>query len=360
MKRVPPDKGKRSPTKSNTMTQHGLDIHQACKASKIKSKRPSSCLVGAICALVFFTISLTTVWTTADANICWAQETTRFSVAYIDSTSSTTKNRSESNESSNYLRFYPIILDDGSRITLISPTYFSAIATEVSQQVIETHHTLTTTFGAAPPFRTSIRIMDETDFYQLTGAPEWTNAMFFRGEIIIPLESGKTIDRANLLRSVKHEYSHAVLSAMSGGLIPGWIDEGLAQWIEGEENPVLKASLKKYLRQADPISLELLQGGFTKLPSPMVPAAYAESLIATQAIIRAYGENKIGRYLKNLRDGMNKEIAFESAFEISLGTFEEKLHQTLIHWNHDRPTGRSRTVLTKQNAERAQRRTSQY
>ena len=342
------------------MTQLGLDIYQAYQASTVGSKRQSSYLVGSICTLIFYTISLTTAWTAANTSMCWAQETTRFSASFIDRTGSTTKNHSESNDPSNYLRFYPIILDDGSRITLISPTYFSAIATEVSHQVIETHHTLTSTFGAAPPFRTSIRIMDETDFYQLTGAPEWTNAMFFRGEIIIPLEPGKPIDRTNLLRSIKHEYSHAVLSAMSGGLIPGWIDEGLAQWIEGAENPVLKASLKKYLRQADPISLQLLQGGFTKLPSSMVPAAYAESLIATQAIIRAYGEKRIGRYLKNLRDGMDKEMAFQSAFEISLGTFEEKLHQTLIHWNHRRPTERSRTVMTKQNAERAQRRTSQY
>ncbi len=357
---MPPNEGERWPARSDMITQLSLHIWQTYERAQLAVKRPDCYLVGAVCTFLFYTTSLTAAWITADTNIGWAQENTRFSASFIDRTSLKTKKPLDSNESSNYLRFYPIILDDGSRITLISPTHFSAIASEVSQQVVETHHTLTTTFGAAPPFRTSIRIMNETDFYQLTGAPEWTNAMFFRGEIIIPLESGKPVDRVNLLRSIKHEYSHAVLSAISGGLIPGWIDEGLAQWIEGAENPVLKASLKKYLRQAAPISLQLLQGGFTKLPAPMVPAAYAESLIATQAILRAYGEKKIGRYLKNLRDGMEKERAFQSAFEISLGTFEEKLHQTLIHWNHSRPTERSRTFLAKQDPKRAQRRASHH
>jgi hypothetical protein len=166
------------------------------------------------------------------------------------------------------LRFLPITLKDGSRLTLITPDYWVDIAKGVSQEITRTHQQLTALLGSAPPFRTSIRIMEEYDFYELTGAPSWTNAMFFRGEIIIPLDSSKPIDMENLRRSVKHEYSHAVLSAMSAGAIPGWIDEGLAQWIEGDENPVLKATLKRYLADEHPISLHLLQGDSPNYPTP--------------------------------------------------------------------------------------------
>jgi hypothetical protein len=231
------------------------------------------------------------------------------------------------------LRFLPLTLEDGSRLTLISPRHWSDIAEEISTELHRTHQELTKLFGAIPPFRSSVRLMDEPSFYELTGAPGWTNAMFFRGEIIIPLSTSKPIDLDNLQRSVKHEYSHAVLSALSGGAIPGWIDEGLAQWLEGEENPALRNSLKHYLKRANPVPLKLLQGGFTRLEPAMVPAAYAQSLLAVQAMIKAYGIDKIGIYLALLRNDEDKEVAFFTAFGLSHSDFESKLHATLRQWS---------------------------
>lgn len=156
--------------------------------------------------------------------------------------------------------------------------------------------------------------------------------MFFRGEIIIPLSTKGPIDLDNLHRSVKHEYSHAVLSALSGGFIPGWLDEGLAQWLEGEENPALRSSLRSYLLKAAPVPLSLLQGGFTKLSPRMVPAAYAQSLIAVQALLKAYGIDPISKYLQMLREQVSKEEAFTTTFGISERDFEARLDETLRSW----------------------------
>lgn len=241
--------------------------------------------------------------------------------------------RYASPERDSSLRFVPLSLDDGSRLTLISPKHWADVAEEISQELTRTHQELTKLFGAIPPFRSSVRLMDEPAFYELTGAPGWTNAMFFRGEIIIPLSVSKPIDLDNLHRSVKHEYSHAVLSALSGGAIPGWIDEGLAQWLEGDENPALRNSLKQYLKREAPVPLKLLQGGFTRLEAGMVPAAYAQSLLAVQAIIKAYGVDKIGTYLSFLRNDEDKDAAFFAAFGLTPTDFEHKLHATLKQWS---------------------------
>jgi len=230
------------------------------------------------------------------------------------------------------LKFTPVSLQDGSRLTLISPQHWSDIADEVSREVTKTHTELSALFGSIPAFRSSVRLMDERAFYELTGAPGWTNAMFFRGEIIIPLSTSQPIDLENIHRSVKHEYSHAVLSALSNGRIPGWIDEGLAQWAEGEENPALRSTLKYYLRSHDPVPLAYLQGGFTKLEPTMVPAAYAQSLLAAQSMIKAYGIERIGVYLSMLRNDVDKYEAFEAAFGISQDIFEKKLDSTLKAW----------------------------
>jgi hypothetical protein len=230
------------------------------------------------------------------------------------------------------LRFTPVTMSDGSRLTLIAPSQWSDLASEISAELVRAHQQLTDLFGSAPPFRSSVRLLDEPTFYELTGAPGWTNAMFFRGEIIIPLATNEPIDLDNLQRSVKHEYSHAVFSALSGGFIPGWLDEGLAQWIEGEENPALRNSLRSYLMTGAPVPLSLLQGGFTKLAPRMVPAAYAQSLIAVQALLKAYGIDRISDYLRLLREQVSKEEAFVTAFGISEGDFELRLDETLRSW----------------------------
>jgi hypothetical protein len=174
--------------------------------------------------------------------------------------------------------------------------------------------------------------MEEEEFFELTGAPKWTNAMFFRGQIILPIAKSKPVDIENLNRSMKHEYTHAILSALSGGNLPGWIDEGLAQWFEGEESPGLRTALREWLKTNEPVSLSLLQGGFTKLKPEMVPAAYAQSLLATRLVADKYGFPAIANYFLLLRDGVEKEAAFETAFAISLKDFEAQLDRALKRW----------------------------
>lgn len=230
------------------------------------------------------------------------------------------------------LRFTPLDLSDGSKLTLISPSQWSDLAEDLVVSLNRTHSEYTKLFDKIPPFSTSIRLMDEEAFYELTGAPGWTNAMFFRGEIIIPLSETKPIDIDNLDRSVRHEFTHAILSSMSGGQIPGWIDEGIAQWSEGHEHPALRQALKSWLKDHEPVPLDRLQGGFTKLEPAMVPAAYAQSLLASKAMIKAFGFSRIGNYLRLLRKGVERPVAFESAFGLSNQEFEEKLGESLKTW----------------------------
>ena len=131
---------------------------------------------------------------------------------------------------------------------------------------------------------------------------------------------------------MRHEYTHAILSALSGGNLPGWIDEGLAQWFEGEESPGLRAALRDWLKTNEPVQLTLLQGGFTKLKPEMVPAAYAQSLLATRLLADKYGFPSIRNYFLLLREGVDKPAAFETAFGIPADKFEAQLSKSLKRW----------------------------
>lgn len=235
-------------------------------------------------------------------------------------------------EESPNLRFTPVNLSNGSKLTLISPKRWSETANEVIAVLNSTHEEFTEIFSEIPAFSTSIRLMDEDEFFKLTGAPKWTNAMFFKGQIVIPLSASQPIDTENLGRSIKHEYTHAILSALSSGQLPGWIDEGLAQWFEGEENPGLRDALRSWLATNEPVPLALLQGGFTKLRADMVPAAYAQSLLATRALVDRSGMDAVAKYFFMLREGVDKESAFTTAFSMTPEEFESHLSKALKVW----------------------------
>ena len=226
----------------------------------------------------------------------------------------------------------PVTLNGGGKLTLISPERWSALSAEVVTTLKDAHVQLTSMFGEIPAFSTSIRLTDQESFHRATGAPKWTNALFYRGQILIPLALDTEPDMDNLRRSVRHEYTHAVVNALSAGRAPGWIDEGLAQWIEGEENPALRPALYHWLTKNDPVPLSLMQGGFTRLSPEMVPAAYAQSLFSATVVINTFGFKSIRRYFDGLRDGLDKDAAFKAGFGLDSTIFEARLTKTLHSW----------------------------
>jgi len=231
----------------------------------------------------------------------------------------------------------PVTLNGGGSLTLISPERWSTLADEVVSALKAVHHELSGMFGPIPAFKTSIRLTDQDSFHRSTGAPTWTNALYYRGQILIPLSLTEDPDIDNVRRSVRHEYTHAVINALSAGRAPGWLDEGIAQWIEGEENPALRPALARWLQDNDPVPLSLMQGGFTKMSADMVPAAYAQSLFSATVVINTFGFGDIRTYLESLKQGMDKDAAFAYGFSLDTASFERRLGRTLRSWERKQP-----------------------
>ena len=229
-------------------------------------------------------------------------------------------------------RVEPSSLRDGSVITLITPAKWSSIGGILVETLKTVHIEFTQQLGDLIPINTSLRVLPETLFYQTTGAPSWTNALYYRGQVFIPLSEKSALDQGNLIRSARHEYVHAIINGLSAGKCPGWLDEGLAQSAEGPENPALRPALVRYLKNSNPLPFSMLQGGFTRLETRSVAAAYAESLIATLAIKKTFGFQSIRSYLDNLRNGDDKQVAFKNAFGVSEAHFEGVMNQKLGDW----------------------------
>lgn len=232
----------------------------------------------------------------------------------------------------NPLRIEPLRLSGGSELTVVSPSEWELTARKLSDSLSVMHGYFTQLFGSIPAFSTKVRLMPQDQFFAETGAPSWTNALYYRGQIMLPISAKNGPDVADLIRSLRHEYTHAVINALSSGKCPGWLDEGMAQWAEGSENPALRPALANWLSNRRPVSLDLLQGGFTKLDPTMVPAAYAQSLYAANAVMNNYGFRRIRIFLDGLRGGQSKEEAFSAAFTVGEGDFEQRLDTVLVNW----------------------------
>jgi hypothetical protein len=231
------------------------------------------------------------------------------------------------------LSISPLRLQGGSTFTMISPERWEVLARRISRVIEKVHREYNVLLGRVPPFVASVRLLERDAFLLKTGAPTWTNALYYRGEIMIPFSELERLDAGDLTRSVRHEYLHAVVHALSGGKCPGWIDEGLAQWAEGAENPALRAALVDWLIEHEPVALELLQGGFTRLQTAMVPAAYAESLYSANMLVERFGFAAIRRYFDLLKTGAARQDAFLESFHVSEATFEQALGTSLKSWS---------------------------
>lgn len=230
----------------------------------------------------------------------------------------------------------PLLLQGGSQLTVISPEPWMKLADTLLKAVEDTHKDFIGFLGPIPALTASVRLLDEDSFFGSTGAPSWTNALFYRGEILIPLGQGAPLDLPDLLKAVRHEYVHAILHSLSGGRCPGWLDEGLAQWSEGQENSALQPALHRWLSNKRPLPLQLLQGGFTKLETAMVPAAYAQSLFTTHYLLRTHGFSAIREYLNLLKAGREFDDAFNRVFGVANPQFEKNLAQVLTDWHSRR------------------------
>lgn len=240
----------------------------------------------------------------------------------------------ETEEARASLAISPIKLSNGSQITLMSEHRWSGVARKLGEVVQRVDRSYRQILGDYGDSNAVIKLLDAETFYRTTKAPRWTNAIYYRDQIVIPMNDAEKLDADNLIRSIRHEYTHAVIHSLSKGRCPGWFDEGLAQLLEGEENPALKPAVMRWLGANPPVPFSLLQGGFTKLPEEMVAPAYGQSLYATRFLSNRFGFRAIRTYLSKLSIGYSSPEAFEMAFQIRERDFEHKLGEFIERIPH--------------------------
>ncbi len=176
-----------------------------------------------------------------------------------------------------------------------------------------------------PETPTNVVLYASEDFHSVTQTPDWTGGVY-DGRIKLPvrgIESGSKL----LERTLRHEYGHVLVTKLSNGKVPVWLNEGLAIWAEEEEDGDREDWAYDIISGQPLFTLAELEPPFTRLPADRVRVAYAQSYLAIRLLLEEYGERRLVQLLRTTGSGDPLPAAFEQLFGVSLADFES----TLIH-----------------------------
>ncbi len=162
-------------------------------------------------------------------------------------------------------------------------------------------------------------------FQDVTRSPSWAGGLY-DGKIRIPV-GGLNRRTDDLVRVIYHEYTHAVVHRITGGNCPTWLNEGLAQFEEGEASLSRAELIVKSGGRLVP--LKYLEGSFMGLDRSLVSTAYAMSLLGFNYLENEYGLSTIRRILDELGAGKRGEAALSSAIYISYEDIERGVARRL-------------------------------
>jgi tetratricopeptide (TPR) repeat protein len=187
-------------------------------------------------------------------------------------------------------------------------THFSAIESELSY---------------TPPEPIGVILYTQQAFADITRAPGWAGALN-DGRIRVPVQGLKQLT-PDLSRVLKHELTHSFVRQKTRANAPTWVQEGLAQWMEGKRSGAAAGVLLQVYDAKQAMSLGDLEGSWLQLSSAVAAYAYAWALANVEYIVQVDGMTDMQRILDRLAGGSTVEAAVR---QVLRGDYEELMQST--------------------------------
>jgi tetratricopeptide (TPR) repeat protein len=189
--------------------------------------------------------------------------------------------------------------------------YNGVAAPELARDVLKTLESefdeISTTLNYTPPEPIGVILYTNQTFMDITRAPGWVGALN-DGRIRVPVEGLATVNN-ELARVLKHELTHSFVAQKTGGRCPVWLQEGIAQYMEGRRSRVNAGTLSAAFEQHMEISLSSYESSWMNLPKDAAANAYAWSLAVVEAIVTVNGVDDLERMLDRIAAGASTEDA---------------------------------------------------
>jgi tetratricopeptide (TPR) repeat protein len=199
-----------------------------------------------------------------------------------------------------------------------------ALAREILKTLESHFSSIESTLDYQPPEPIGVILYTREAFADITRAPSWVGALN-DGRIRVPVQ-GLAELTPDLSRILKHELTHSFVQQKTRGRAPTWLQEGLAQWMEGARSNAAAASLMGTYTANRAIPLGLLERPWLQLSSAQAAYAYAWSLANMECIIQAYGMGDIERILDHLAAGSSTEEALR---EVVHSDYSDLMRETV-------------------------------
>jgi hypothetical protein len=197
--------------------------------------------------------------------------------------------------------------------------YNGAAAPELARDVLQTLESefdeISSTLNYVPPEPIGVILYTNQTFMDITRAPGWVGALN-DGRIRVPVE-GLTSVTVELARVLKHELTHSFVGQKTSGHCPVWLQEGIAQYMEGKRSRNTAAALSSAYERQMEFSLASYETSWMNLPKETAANAYAWSLAVVETIVTLDGMDDIGRILDRLAAQSSAEDAIHAVLRES-------------------------------------------
>jgi hypothetical protein len=194
---------------------------------------------------------------------------------------------------------------------------------------LESHHNdLTQILGTSPRDTITVVLYTNQAFFDVTQAPSWTGALN-DGKLRIPVNGLESMT-SDLARILKHELAHSFITYISRGRAPQWLQEGIAQAVEGRNLSGRGQRLAQLFQAQQAVPFNTLEGGFMNLSSTQAMLAYDESLAAVEYIQETYGMSDLQRILQRIGEGISPEAALRTTIHSGYRELETEVGKFLV------------------------------
>lgn len=182
-----------------------------------------------------------------------------------------------------------------------------AMARDVLRALEQHFNTIESELSYSPPDSIGVILYTQQAFADITQAPAWVGALN-DGRIRVPVQGLSSVT-PELSRVLRHELTHSFIQQKARGKAPTWIQEGLAQWMEGKRSDTNAAMLIRMAASGPEPVMAHFAGDWMKMPNDAANVAYAWALANVECIVQAGGISDLDRILERLAAGEAPEAA---------------------------------------------------
>lgn len=173
-------------------------------------------------------------------------------------------------------------------------------------------------FSLWPTGKLIVLVYSAEQFRQLRkDTPDWVAGQY-DGKIRVPLP-GPEFDEKAVVRTLFHEYTHALVHQVAGTRCPTWLNEGLAEYEGWRDQASPWTSLRKAVATNALVPWEQLSERFSAgRPAAEVAQAYEEAHSIARYLVERYGFWRMRRVLKAVADGADLNETLVKEFHMKL------------------------------------------